>query len=148
MSKGLKGEFNHSIDAKGRLIVPSKLREQLGLTFVVTRGQDGCLDAYPNDAWEEFEARIDALPSMNSEARSIQRFFRSGATDVEIDNQGRILLPQTLRDFAKIEKEVVIVGNGNKAEIWSKDKWEEINNIDNLDFNKIASNFESAGLSY
>ena len=148
MSKGLKGEFNHSIDAKGRLIVPSKLREQLGLTFVVTRGQDGCLDAYPNDAWEEFEARIDALPSMNSEARSIQRFFRSGATDVEIDNQGRILLPQTLRDFAKIEKEVVIVGNGNKAEIWSKDKWEEINNIDNLDFNKIASNFESAALSY
>ena len=148
MSKGLKGEFNHFIDAKGRLIVPFKLREQLGLTFVVTRGQDGCLDAYPNDAWEEFEARIDVLPSMNSEARSIQRFFRSGATDVEIDNQGRILLPQTLRDFAKIEKEVVIVGNGHKAEIWSKDKWEEINNIDNLDFNKIASNFESAGLSY
>lgn len=148
MSKGLKGEFNHTIDAKGRLIIPAKLREQLGVTFVITRGQDGCLDAYPNDEWDLFEEKLNSLPSMKKGVRDIQRFFRSGATDCEIDNQGRILIPQTLREFASLDKEVVIVGNGIKAEIWSKAKWDEVNDVDALDFESLEEDFEKLGISF
>ena len=93
MSKGLKGEYNHSVDSKGRMIVPSKLREQLGLSFVVTRGMDGCLFAYPNDEWEIFEGKLRQLPMTNENSRKFKRFFQAGAADCEVDNQGRILLP-------------------------------------------------------
>jgi MraZ protein len=146
MSKGLKGEYNHSVDSKGRMIVPSKLREQLGLSFVVTRGMDGCLFAYPNDEWEIFEGKLRQLPMTNENSRKFKRFFQAGAADCEVDNQGRILLPANLREFAGITKDVTVVGVGERAEIWSKEKWEEKNNIDDIDFNELAQGIEDLGI--
>ena len=146
MSKGLKGEYNHSVDAKGRMIVPSKLREQLGVSFVVTRGIDGCLFAYPNSEWELFTEKLNKLPVTNKSARQLKRFFEAGATDCEVDNQGRILLPAGLRNYAEISKEVTIVGVGERAEIWSRQKWEEMNNPDDIDFDEIAQGIEDLGI--
>ena len=146
LSKGLKGEFNHTVDAKGRMIIPAKLREQLGLSFVVTRGTDGCLFAYPNDEWDIFEGKLRQLPMTNENARKFKRFFQAGATDCEVDNQGRILLPANLRQFAGITKDVVVVGVGERAEIWSKDKWDEKNNIEDIDFDELAMSIEDLGI--
>lgn len=146
MSKGLKGEYNHSVDAKGRMIVPSKLRERLGVSFVVTKGMDGCLHAYPSDEWEAFEEKLSKLPTANAQARQFVRFFMGSADDVEMDNQGRILLPPALRKFAEIVKDVTIVGMGDHAEIWSSEKWNEQNNIEDIDFDDIAKGFEDLGI--
>ena len=146
MSKGLKGEYNHSVDAKGRMIVPSKLRARLGLSFVVTRGMDGCLNAYPNDEWELFENKLSKLPTTNAQARQFVRFFMGSADDVEVDNQGRVLLSPALRKFADITKDVTIVGMGDHVEIWSREKWDEQNNVDDIDFDEIAKGFEELGI--
>ena len=146
MSKGLKGEYNHSVDAKGRMIVPSKLRERLGLSFVVTRGMDGCLNAYPNDEWEIFENKLSKLPTTNAQARQFVRFFMGSADDVEVDNQGRVLLSPALRKFADITKDVTIVGMGDHVEIWSREKWDEQNNVEDIDFDEIAKGFEELGI--
>ena len=146
MSKGLKGEYNHSVDAKGRMIVPSKLRERLGLSFVVTRGMDGCLNAYPNDEWELFENKLSKLPTTNAQARQFVRFFMGSADDVEVDNQGRVLLSPALRKFADITKDVTVVGMGDHVEIWSREKWDEQNNVDDIDFDDIAKGFEELGI--
>ena len=118
------GEYNHTIDTKGRLIIPSKFREVLGDDFVVTKGLDGCLFVYDNTEWSAFEEKLKALPLMNKESRKFVRFFLAGAASVEVDKQGRILLPAVLRDFAGITKDAVLVGVGNRVEIWSKDRWE------------------------
>ena len=105
------GEYNHTIDAKGRLIIPARFRELLGEEFILTKGLDGCLSIYPMDAWEAFETKLRALPLTNKNARTFTRFFVAGATNCELDKQGRILVPQTLREFAGLEKEVVLTGN-------------------------------------
>jgi TIGR00242: protein MraZ len=115
------GEYNHTIDAKGRLIIPSKFRELLGEEFVLTRGLDGCLYIYPMDEWESFEMKLRSLPLTNKNARTFSRFFVAGATTCELDRQGRILVPQTLREFAGLEKDVVLTGNLNRIEVWSKE---------------------------
>ena len=101
------GEYNHTIDAKGRLIIPSKFRELLGEEFVLTKGLDGCLSIYPMDEWKAFEEKLKALPLTNKSARAFSRFFVAGATMCELDKQGRILVPATLREFAGLEKDVV-----------------------------------------
>ena len=116
-------EYNHTVDAKGRLIVPSKFREQLGDEFVVTKGMDGCLFVYANDDWNAFEQKLTSLPLINKEARKFARFFLAGAAQVEVDKQGRILLPANLREFASLEKDVVLVGVGSRIEIWSRENW-------------------------
>ncbi len=118
------GEYNHTIDAKGRLIVPSKFREVLGDEFVVTKGMDGCLFVFDEPEWKNFEEKLRGLPMIDKEARQFTRFFLAGAASVEVDKQGRILLPSVLRDFAGITKDAVLVGVGNRVEIWSKDRWE------------------------
>ena len=100
----LMGEYNHTIDAKGRLIVPAKFREVLGDEFVVTKGLDNCLFVYPNDEWQKFEEKLQTLPLTNKNARQFTRFFLAGAASVEVDKQGRILLPSVLREFAGLEK--------------------------------------------
>lgn len=146
MSKGLKGEYNHSVDAKGRMIIPSKLREQLGMTFVVTKGMDHCLHAYPNNEWEIFEGKLRQLPTTNEQTRAFKRFFLGSAADCEVDNQGRILLPASLRSFAGITKDVTIVGVGDHAEIWSKETWDSQNNVDDIDFNEMAKGIEELGI--
>ncbi len=128
------GEYNHTIDAKGRIIIPAKFREQLGDEFVITKGMDGCLFVYPNEAWAEFEEKLKALPlTVNKEARKFSRFFLAGATAVEIDKQGRVLIPATLREFAGLSKDVVFAGVLERIEVWDKDKWHEASVYEDMD---------------
>ena len=139
------GEFNHSIDAKGRIIVPAKFREDLGEEFVVTLGLDGCLFLYPDSEWREFVEQLKHLPG-NRQARQLQRYFLAGATTCEIDKQGRILIPAKLREHAKLEKDVVFVGVLGKIEIWSKELWDA--NDDYGDMETIAENMSELGISF
>ena len=134
------GEYNHTVDAKGRLIVPSKFREQLGDEFVVTKGLDGCLFVYENTEWKILEEKLKKLPLTNANARKINRFFLAGAALCEVDKQGRILLPAVLREFAGIGKDAVMVGVGNRIEIWSKESWMSANVYDDMD--EIAESIE------
>ena len=138
-------EYNHTVDTKGRLIVPSKFREQLGDEFVVTKGMDGCLFVYANDDWSAFEQKLTSLPLINKEARKFARFFLAGAAQVEVDKQGRILLPANLRQFAGLEKDVVLVGVGSRIEIWSRENWENMDADSDMD--DIAATMESLGLT-
>lgn len=118
------GEYNHTIDAKGRLIIPSKFREILGDEFVVTKGMDGCLFVFDNPEWQVFAEKLRSLPMIDKEVRQFTRFFLAGAASVEVDKQGRILLPAVLREFADIQKDAVLIGVGSRIEIWSKERWE------------------------
>ncbi len=120
-----KGKYNHTIDTKGRLIVPSKFRDLLGDEFVVTKGADGFLVVYDNNGWKAFEETLQEMPMNRKDVRQVARFFLAGAADVEVDKQGRILIPTDLRDYAGLEKEVVLIGMADKIEIWSKDRWED-----------------------
>ena len=138
-------EYNLTVDTKGRLIVPSKFREQLGDEFVVTKGMDGCLFVYANDDWSAFEQKLTSLPLINKEARKFARFFLAGAAQVEVDKQGRILLPANLRQFAGLEKDVVLVGVGSRIEIWSRENWENMDADSDMD--DIAATMESLGLT-
>ena len=141
------GEYNHTIDAKGRLIVPVKFREILGDNFIVTKGLDGCLFVYPNDEWTRFEEKLKGLPLTNKNARQFTRFFLAGAAACEVDKQGRILLPQVLREFASLEKDVVLVGVASRIEIWSRERWDESMNTYDGDMDEVAENMESLGFS-
>lgn len=139
------GEYNHSVDVKGRVIIPTKFREELGEEFVVTKGLDGCLFVYPNDEWKLFEEKLRTLPVANKDARKFTRFFLAGAASLEIDKQGRILVPSVLREFAGIEKDVVLVGVSSRVEIWDKAKWVENTAFDNMD--EIAEHMGEWGFS-
>ena len=139
------GEYNHSIDAKGRIIVPAKFREELADEFVVTLGLDVCLFLYPNAEWEEFVAQLKQLPG-NRQARQLQRYFLAGAVNCEVDKQGRILIPAKLREHAKLEKEVVFVGVLGKIEIWSKEQWDANNDFGDVE--SIAENMSELGISF
>lgn len=141
------GEYNHTIDAKGRLIVPAKFREILGDNFIVTKGLDGSLFVYPNDEWTRFEEKLKSLPLTNKNARQFTRFFLAGAAACEVDKQGRILLPQVLREFASLEKDVVLVGVASRIEIWSRERWDESMNTYDGDMDEVAENMESLGFS-
>lgn len=138
-------EYNHTVDAKGRLIIPSKFRDILGEEFVVSKGMDGCLFVYANDDWNAFEQKLTSLPLINKEARQFARFFLAGAAQVELDKQGRILLPANLREFAGLDKDVVLVGVGSRIEIWSKEKWDNVAGDEDMD--AIASAMEALGLT-
>ena len=141
------GEYSHHIDAKGRMIVPSKFREQLGDEFVVTKGLDGCLFVYPNEEWQNIEEKFRNVPLTSKDARKFSRFFFAGATTCEVDKQGRILIPSVLREFASLQKDVVFVGVGSRIEIWSKESWNDsISNYDdNMD--EVAENMDSLGFT-
>ncbi|MBP3204804.1 MAG: division/cell wall cluster transcriptional repressor MraZ [Lachnospiraceae bacterium] len=138
-------EYNHTIDAKGRLIIPSKFREALGDEFVISKGMDGCLYVYANEDWNAFEQKLTSLPVTNKSARQFARFFLAGAASVEVDKQGRILVPGNLREFAKLDKDVVLVGVGSRIEIWSKDQYDTIS--DDVDMDGIAQAMEELGLT-
>ncbi len=120
----LMGEFEHALDPKGRLFVPAKLRETLGRTFVITKGLDGCLDVYPMEAWEKLKNSFAQKMMPKHKERDVSRFIFGGACEAEPDKQGRVLLPANLRSYAKIGDMAVIVGVGNKAEIWDKEQYE------------------------
>lgn len=139
------GEYNHSIDQKGRIIVPAKFREELGEEFVMTLGLDGCLFVYPNSEWETFVEQLKKLPG-NREVRQLQRYFLAGATNCELDKQGRILIPVKLREHAKLEKEVVFVGVLGKIDVWSKERWDANNDFDDVE--AMAENMSELGISF
>ena len=125
VGSSLMGFYNHNIDVKGRMNFPTKLRELLGDSFIVTKGLDECLFVYSREEWAILEEKIKAIPL--SKGRVLQRFFFSGACEVETDRQGRILIPQHLREYAGLQRDVVVIGASNRAEIWDKAKWDSIN---------------------
>ena len=138
------GEYNHTIDAKGRLIIPAKFREVLGDEFVVTKGMDGCLFVFDNSEWQVFAEKLRSLPMIDKEVRQFTRFFLAGAASVEVDKQGRILLPSVLRDFAGITKDTVLIGVGSRIEIWSKDRWE--GTVTYQDMDEISTHMVELGI--
>lgn len=134
------GEYQHNIDAKGRMIVPAKFREGLGSTFVITRGLDECLFVYPMDEWQILEEKLKKLPLTKKDARAFTRFFFSGAMECEVDRQGRINIPQPLRTYAKLDKKCTVIGVSNRVEVWSSDTWEDYMDTSEESFAEIAEN--------
>lgn len=139
------GEYSHTIDAKGRLIVPSKFREQLGNEFVVTKGLDRCLFVYSHQEWEKIVESFNSKPLTSKDARKFMRFFFAGAVSCEVDKQGRILIPTPLRTYAGLEKDVVTIGVLNRAEIWSKELYEASSDYDDMD--EVAEHMAELGIS-
>lgn len=141
----LIGEYSHTIDTKGRIIVPAKFRTELGERFIITKGFDGCLYGYSLEEWNGIEEKIKTLPLITGkDARNFTRFFFSSAIECELDNQGRILISQSLREHAGLEKDLVIIGVSTRIEIWSKAKWEEYNN--GQDSDDIAEKMSMLGI--
>ena len=121
----LIGEYKHTLDIKKRLSMPSKWRKELGTELVVTRGLDNCLFVYPQKEWQKITEKIGQLPLGQADTRSFNRFFLSGAVEVEVDSVGRILVPDFLKDFAGLDTKVVLAGIYDRVEIWAENKWEE-----------------------
>ncbi len=141
----LIGEFSHGMDKKNRIIIPSKLRDGLGEQFVMTKGLDSCLYIYPITEWKTLEAKLKALPLTDKNARSFVRFFFSGANEMEPDKMGRVLIPQSLLNYAGISGEVVSVGMMDRVEIWSKEKWQEYSDSE-MDMDTIALRMNELGI--
>lgn len=139
------GEYQHSLDEKSRVIVPAKYREQLGTCFVLTKGLDGCLFVYPQNEWTSFEQKLKELPLTNMNARKFVRFFLAGAVECTPDKQGRILIPNHLKVYSSIEKDIVFIGMGNRIEVWSSSMWDAYNE-DAFDANALAEQMESLGI--
>lgn len=131
------GEYQHALDIKNRIIIPSKFREILGDKVIITKGLDGCLYAYTKEEWKILEEKLNKLPLTSKDARAFVRFIFSGANEVDIDKQGRALIPQNLIEYSGISKEIVSIGVSTRIEIWSKEKWEQYNNL-NLDYEEIS----------
>ncbi len=140
------GEYQHNIDPKGRLIIPSKFRELLGEQFVLTKGLDGCLFVYPMEGWHELEDKLKSLPLTQKDARAFARIFFSGASEGELDKQGRVLLPPNLRTYAHITKETMIIGVGTRFEIWDLDTWQQYNQESDKSFEQLAELMGQYGL--
>lgn len=134
------GEYQHTIDMKGRLIIPAKFREHLEQGIILTRGLDGCLFGYPIAEWTKLEEKLKKLPLTKRDNRAFTRFFFSGAMEAEIDKQGRINISNALLSYAKIEKECVILGVSNRIEIWNKSDWQQYFEESEQSFNDIAEN--------
>lgn len=136
----LIGEYRHNIDDKGRIIIPSKFREEIGMKFVVTRGLDGCLFVYSMNNWNKIVSKLQTLPFTKKDARTFMRFFLSGATVCEFDKQGRINLSNSLILYAGIQKECTIIGVNDRLEIWASEKLDAIMEENELNFSTIAEN--------
>lgn len=134
------GEFEHSLDAKGRLIIPAKFRELLGASFVITRGMDGCIFGYPAERWAALQAQLDDLPLTKKDARAFVRFFYSAAAECELDKQGRVMIPASLRKYAKLDKQCVIAGVSDRFEIWDAAKWQTFETETGENFDELAEN--------
>lgn len=140
------GEFQHALDDKGRLTVPAKFREGLGEDFVITRGLDRCLFAYPRTAWNALEERVKSLPTEQPEVRAFVRLLFSGAVVAELDKQGRVGLPQQLRSYAEIDRDAVITGASTRVEIWSAGKWAEYSSKFESAYSEIAEKIVGLGI--
>lgn len=134
------GEFHHTIDAKGRLIMPAKLRANLGSSFILTRGMDGCLFGYTLEKWQQLETKMSALPLTKKDARAFVRFFYAAATEVEIDKQGRINIANSLIKFAHLDKNCVVVGVSDRIEVWDAERWQAFNDDAEENFDEISEN--------
>ena len=140
------GEYEHSLDTKGRIIIPSKFRDKLGEEFVMTKGLDNCLFVYPKSEWNVFEEKLKTLPLTNKDARAFIRFFFAGASECNLDKQGRVTIPANLRKYSKLDKDSVVIGVSTRIEIWSKDEWEEYNDDDNLSYESISEKMMELGI--
>ena len=143
----LSGEYNHSIDTKGRVIIPAKFREQLGNEFMITKGLDNCLFVFPKNEWEKFEGRLNSLNMFNKDARELIRVFVGGSVASTLDKTGRTLVPPALRDYANLEKEVVLVGVLNRIEIWDKTAWDDVNANVSQNMDDIAARLQDIGVN-
>ena len=142
----LIGEYEHSLDVKGRLILPAKIREDMGDKFIVTKGLDGCLFGFSQNEWTNFEEKLKTLPLTNKNARDFVRFFLSGAIECEIDKQSRFLIASNLREYATMEKDAIIIGVGTRIEIWNREKWKSYNSDENISADEIAENMTMLGI--
>lgn len=142
----LLGEYEHTLDPKGRLAMPAKLRESLGSKFIITKGLDGCLFIYDMQQWQLLENKLSSLPMSRKTARDFTRFLFGGACEGECDKQGRVLIPANLRSHAGLEKNVVIIGVGTRAEIWDAAKWNEYNEESSEDVNDLAEQLADLGI--
>ena len=140
-----RGEYSHSIDAKGRLILPAKMREQLNETCILTRGLDTCLYVYSLEEWEKIEEDFQARPHADAASRRFARTFFGGAVDVDLDKQGRVLIPANLREYAKLSKDVVLTGVLTHIEIWDKATWDE--QVDSDDMESLAETMAELGIA-
>lgn len=142
-----RGRYEHTVDIKGRTSIPSKFREVLSANYderLIMTNFDGCLWAYPVSEWQEIELKVAALPQFRDDVKALQRFFISAATECPIDKQGRILVPPTLREYAGLEKDIIMVGMTKRIEIWSKDRW--MKDFDKCQKLATTGNFSDLGL--
>ena len=140
----LMGEFHHNLDDKNRLIIPSKFRYELGSKFIVTRGIEKCLFVYPVDEWNKIIEKLNTLPFTNKDARTFMRMFLSGATECELDNNGRVQITGPLMNYASLNKECVVIGVGDRLEIWNQDMFNNFFNDNIENFSDVAENLFSA----
>lgn len=140
------GEYEHSLDAKGRIIIPSKFREKLGDEFVMTKGLDSCLFVYPKSEWSILEEKLKALPLTNKDARAFIRFFFAGASQCSLDKQGRVTIPANLRKYSRLDKEAVVIGVSTRMEVWDKEEWENYNKDENLSYESISEKMLELGI--
>jgi len=146
VNKMFLGEYQHSLDSKGRITIPAKLREQLGDRFVVTKGLENCIFLYPLREWQTIENKLRTLPFTRADVRSFARFFFSGASELEVDKQGRTVLPSNLREYASIEKDLMIIGVGSRAEIWAVENWEKYIEGAEASYEDIAASLVDLGI--
>ncbi|MBP2635129.1 MAG: cell division protein MraZ [Firmicutes bacterium] len=140
------GEYSHTIDNKGRLIFPAKFRDELGEVFIATKGLDNCLFVYTRSEWAILEEKLKKLPLAKPEARAFVRFFFSGAAELDCDKQGRVLLPTNLREHARLDKDVVVIGVSTRIEVWDKVAWDEYNQKVSPTVAEIAENLADLGI--
>ena len=134
------GEYHHTIDEKGRIIIPVKFREELGNNFIITRGIENCLFVYSTENWAKITNKLNSLPFTKKDARTFNRFFMSGATSVELDKQGRVNISKPLIDYANLLKDCVIIGTGDRLEVWSQESWESFFDSTKDSMSDIAEN--------
>jgi len=142
----LLGEYTHSIDEKGRAIIPAKLRNDLGDSFVICKGMEGCLFMYSQVEWNKFVEELETLPRMNKDARLFKRYFFGSASEGSFDKQGRASIPPPLREVANLEKDIVLVGVQDRVEIWDKARWESSSDVSEAELDSIAERMEAIGI--
>jgi MraZ protein len=142
----LIGEYQHSVDAKGRVFMPAKFREELSENFLVTKGIGKCLFVFSNEEWKSFSDKLRQIPMTDTASQSFIRMLFASACECEPDKQGRILLPQRLRDFAQLQKDVIVIGVGSRAEIWSKENWDNYNDSAYQDYEETLARLAQLGI--
>lgn len=140
------GEYQHTLDAKGRIFVPAKFRDDLGETCIATLGLENCLFIFPLDEFDRLKAKLDAISIANKDARQFARFFFSKAAECEMDKQGRIMLPQNLRDYAGLTKDVTVAGVSSRVEVWNREDWDKAHSVESYDLETMAEKMELLGL--